>query len=252
MQFVQLLGRSWVFFVSHTAPGFQLWFYFHLCIWVIHWGLLLRLPWRTWVCRGEGQVWRWCSCLGRRGSGSASYLGELTDRAAGNTEGYGNQYWPIHFCILAWRTPLTQKLGRPQSTGSQISGHDWGNPAFIGARLLFPVAALPQWAWRRGSCLACGDAGGAKCAGTQTSSTIGIMALSVIFWASCSWWSEFLFGQSFSTALPIQALRGLPCLESISIAQCVRHIEGSLWLRSYSVDQCIRHLKGHAGWGLTL
>ena len=103
------------------------------------------------------------------------------------------------------------------------------------------------WAWRRCSCLACRDPGGAKCAGTQTSSTIGVMALSVIFWASCSWWSEFLFGQSFSTALPIQALRGLPCLESISIVQCVRHIEGSLWLRSYSVDQCIRHLKGHPG-----
>ena len=29
----------WVFFLSHTAPGFQLWFYFHLCMWIIHWGL---------------------------------------------------------------------------------------------------------------------------------------------------------------------------------------------------------------------
>ena len=37
------MGRLWVFFLSHTAPGFQLWFYFHLCTWVIHWGLLLRL-----------------------------------------------------------------------------------------------------------------------------------------------------------------------------------------------------------------
>ena len=27
-----------VFFLSHTAPGFQLWFYFHLCMWVVHWG----------------------------------------------------------------------------------------------------------------------------------------------------------------------------------------------------------------------
>ena len=24
---VQLVGRFWVFFLSHTAPGFQLWFY---------------------------------------------------------------------------------------------------------------------------------------------------------------------------------------------------------------------------------
>ena len=39
MQLVQLVGRFWVFFLSHTTPGFQLWFYFHLCMWVIHWGL---------------------------------------------------------------------------------------------------------------------------------------------------------------------------------------------------------------------
>ena len=50
-----------------------MWFYFHLCMWVVHWGLLLRLPWRTWVCPSEGQVQRWCSFLGRRGSGSTRY-----------------------------------------------------------------------------------------------------------------------------------------------------------------------------------
>ena len=37
LQLVQLVARFWVFFLSHTAPGFQLWFYFHLCMWVIHW-----------------------------------------------------------------------------------------------------------------------------------------------------------------------------------------------------------------------
>ena len=73
------MGRFWVFFLSHTAPGFQLWFYFHLCMWVIHWGLLLRLLWRTWVFPSEGQVWRWCSCLG-----SNRYSGEFEARAAGN------------------------------------------------------------------------------------------------------------------------------------------------------------------------
>ena len=70
LQPVQLVGRFWVFSLSHTAPGFQLWFYFHLCMWVVHWGLLLKLPWRTWVCPCEGQGWRRCSCLGRRVSGS--------------------------------------------------------------------------------------------------------------------------------------------------------------------------------------
>ena len=61
MQFVQLMGRFWVFFLCLTAPGFQWWFYFHLCMWAVHWGLLLMLPWQTWVCLSEGQVWRWCS-----------------------------------------------------------------------------------------------------------------------------------------------------------------------------------------------
>ena len=57
---------------------------FYFFMWVVHWGLLLRLPWRTWVCPCESQVWRWCSCLGHRGSGSAMYSGELVGRAAGN------------------------------------------------------------------------------------------------------------------------------------------------------------------------
>ena len=39
LQFVQLVGRFWVFSLSHTAPGFQLWFYYHLYMWVSNWGL---------------------------------------------------------------------------------------------------------------------------------------------------------------------------------------------------------------------
>ena len=30
----------------------------------------------------------------------------------------------IHFSILAWRTPWTEKHGRLQSTGSYLVGHD--------------------------------------------------------------------------------------------------------------------------------
>ena len=52
---------------------------------LVHWGLLLRLPWRAWFCPCEGQVWRWCSCLGYRGSGSTRYSVGLAARAAGNT-----------------------------------------------------------------------------------------------------------------------------------------------------------------------
>ena len=80
------LHSSWEGFGSSlvTPPLGLLWFYFHLWMWIVHWGLLLRLPWRTWVCPCEGQVWRWCSCLGRRGSGSTRYSGELVAKPAGN------------------------------------------------------------------------------------------------------------------------------------------------------------------------
>ena len=84
---IYCLYSSWkclVFFLNHTAPGFQLWFYFHLCMWVVHWALLLRLCWRTWVCPSEGQVWKWYSCLGCRDSGSTRYSGELAARVPGN------------------------------------------------------------------------------------------------------------------------------------------------------------------------
>ena len=78
---------------------------------------------------------------------------------------------------------------------------------------------------------------------------------SIFFWASCSWWSEGLFGQSLSIALPIQSLRGLPCLGSLFVVPCLRHIEGQPHpplLGSYSVDLHVRHLNGHPGWGPSL
>ena len=99
------------------------------------------------------------------------------------------------------------------------------------------------------------------CAGTPTASASGVMTLSAFFWASCSWRSEDLFGQSFSVIEPVQALRGLPCMGSFSVVRCIRCFEGppgwgllsgsahqalkwAPWLESYSVVQCIRCLMG--------
>ena len=149
MQLVQLVRRFWIFFLCHSAPGFQLWFYFHLYMWVVHWGLLLRLPWRGWVYPCECQVWRWCTCLGHWGSGSTRYSGGVGgwgSRKYSALEVYGNQSWPIHSSILAWRTPsLTEKSGRPQSTGLKRVRHNQSDPVCINARLFFlPVAALTQ------------------------------------------------------------------------------------------------------------
>ena len=46
---------------------------------------------------------------------------------------------------------------------------------------LWQLCPSESWAWRWYSCLACGDPGGAKCAGTRTASAAGVMALSGSF-----------------------------------------------------------------------
>ena len=104
------MGRFWVFFLSHTAPWVSI-VIFHVYLWVVHWGLLLRLTCRAWVCPCEGQVWRWYSCLGHRVSGSTRYSGldSYGSRKYSALEGDGNQYWPIRSNILAWRTPLPDR-----------------------------------------------------------------------------------------------------------------------------------------------
>ena len=69
----------------------------------------------------------------------------------------------------------------------------------------------------------------------------------VFFQDSFNWQSEGLFGQSFSVPPPIQALRGLPCLESfLCCSPCQAH-RGPPWLGLCSVDWHIRHLKGSPG-----
>ena len=72
------------------------------------------------------------------------------------------------------------------------------------------------------------------------------MALSVSFFEPLVGGDQKAFLVRLSpVAPPIRALRGLPCLGSFSVVQCVRHIEGPPWLGSYAVDQHIRYLKGH-------
>ena len=49
-----------------------------------------------------------------------------------------------HSSVLAWRTPLTEKPGRPQSTASQKVGHGRSDPVCVDANFFLPVAALLQ------------------------------------------------------------------------------------------------------------
>ena len=85
--------------------------------------------------------------LGLQGSASTGYSGEVAARAAGNTvlwKGMATsigQYAPV---FLPAEAPLTEKPGRPQSTGLQRFGHDLSDPAHIDTIFfLFSVAALP-------------------------------------------------------------------------------------------------------------
>ena len=177
-----------VIFLSHTAPGFQLWFYFHLYMWVICWGLVpeaglegLGLP--LW---GPGvEV---VQLLGSQGSGSTRYSGGLAARAAGNTV-----LWWVWQPVLAKNTPVFlpgvpplrprslaghSLQGRKEADGTKATLHAWTQDLKI--FFFFAVAALFQWELRVrvAGCLACRDPGGAKCAGTLTASMAGVMALS--------------------------------------------------------------------------
>ena len=80
----------------------------------------------------EGQVWRWCSYLNGRGLGRTRHSGELAARAEGNIVLWKDmatsigQYVPV---FLPGKPPsLTEKPGRPPSTGSQRVEHDGSDP----------------------------------------------------------------------------------------------------------------------------
>ena len=108
---------------SATLPLFQLWFYVRLYMWMVHWGLLLRLPWRPWVC----------PCEARCGGGAAAWVTGV-HAAPGSQGGWrlgqqqtqrSRRVWQpalantLQCSCLENPHSLTEKPGRPQSTGSQ-------------------------------------------------------------------------------------------------------------------------------------
>ena len=94
------------------------------------------------------------------------------------------QYTPV---FLPGETPsLTEKPGRPQSTGSQRVSQDRSEPAFINTRLFFSFAcgsSVPVRVEHEGGAAAW-LAGGANCSGPQTTFMAGVMALSESFFES--------------------------------------------------------------------
>ena len=56
--------------------------------------------------------------------------------------------------VLAWRTPLTEKPGRPQPTGPQRAGHDQSDPGHIDTRLFCLGSSAPVRVEREGGAAA--------------------------------------------------------------------------------------------------
>ena len=124
---------------------------------------------------------------GLRSMGSHRVGHDWSDLAAA-AEGYGNQYWPICSSVLAWRTPLPDREDREdwQATVYRVT-KSWTrlkqscmdrHKTFFN---LWQLCPSESWAWKCHNCLAFGDPGSAKYAGTWTASTAEVMALSVSF-----------------------------------------------------------------------
>ena len=128
------------------------------------------------------------------------------------------QYAPV---FLPGEHPWQRGLAGHSLQGHRV-GHDQRNPADIdvsqwelGVKAVQLLGLQGPW-W----CQVCRDT---DCLCPRSYSPIW-----VFFRASCSWQSESLFGQSFSVAPPIQALRGLPYLGSFSFVRQFRHLRGTL------------------------
>ena len=151
---------------------------------------------------------------------------------------------------------LTEKTGRPQSTGSQCwTRLKWPcahrREAFFYLQQLCP---RESWAWRWRSCLACGDPGSTNCAGIWTASAAGVMALVESF--SRPLWLVFLrnLAHSGTSRAPLsgvlvcclahQAHRGGPLTGVLFCRWAHQALKGAPRVGSYSVVQCIRHSMG--------
>ena len=145
-------------------------------------------------------------------------------------------------------TPLTENPGRLQSTGSQTVGHEQGDTTCINMRLFSPVAALGLSVKVVQLLGLCGPWGCQVCRDLDYLRYRSYGPIRSFFKTLVAG----LFGQSFSIALPIQALRGLPYLGSFSAVPCVRYIKGPPGWSLYSVGRCTRYLKWHPAWGPNL
>ena len=118
---------------------------------------------------------------------------------------------------------LTAKPGKPQSTGSKRVGHYRSHPECLDIRHFFACGSSAPVGVECERCTAAWLAGTLAVPSVQGHGLPLLQELwpyeSLFFQASCSLQSEGLFGQSFTIAPPIQALRGLPYLGSFSVVR---------------------------------
>ena len=153
-------------------------------MWFVHWDLLLRWPRRLWVCPCEGRVWKWCGCLGHRGSGSASHSGvwQLGQQVKYCFRGVWQSVLANTLQYSHIENPLPDRESCHSQRGRKVSD---STEETLRAKMQesLAVAALPEWqlSMKLTQLLGLRDPGSAKWPGTWTASTARIMALSEYF-----------------------------------------------------------------------
>ena len=123
---------------------------------------------------------------------------------------------------------------------------------FLFVYFFLPVAALPQWELSVKMAQLLGLRGPWKHQVCRDMDCVHPRSYGPVSLSEPLSGDQNPFLASLSLALPVQALRGLPCLGSFSVVGCKRHTEGPPWLESCAVDRRVRHLKGRPGWAPTL
>ena len=120
--------------------------------------------------------------------------------------------------------PPTEEPGRPVYRIAELDATRASLRAWTQA---LPVAAPPVRAGVKAApLLGLWGPWGAGGAGPRTASPRELWPGQRRCPSPASWWSEGLFGRSFSAAPPFQALRGLHCVRSLSVVRCISHSKG--------------------------
>ena len=157
-------------------------------MWVVHWGLLLRLPWSG----GLG----FAPVRARCGGGAAAWVAGVLE-APGHQGSWQLGKQEIQCSRRVWQPVLANTLQyscleNPSPWQRSLAGHSLKGHKELDMTeqpcahrkkqeffCLWQPCPSESWAWRWHSCLAYGDPGGTKC--VETPSAAGVMALSESF-----------------------------------------------------------------------